>query len=151
MVCGRENFWSVWYRECLGSLREQSCKNLGREVAVTKVGDVVMIGEDMVPRHIWRLGIAVELIKSNDGLVSGAKVKVSKTRNVISRPVNCLYPTEVRATELHCNFRNVRKTKKEVVVGHNNLTEVMRSKRFAAILGELRRQLNDTDVSLLLS
>ena len=29
----------------------------------------------------------VELIKSNDGLVRGAKVKVGKTRNVIRRPV----------------------------------------------------------------
>ena len=40
-----------------------------------------------------------ELVKSNDGLVGGGKVKVGKTRNVIQRSVNCLYPTEVRATE----------------------------------------------------
>ena len=40
-----------------------------------------------------------ELIKSNDVLVGGGKVKVGKPRNVIRRSVNCLYPTEVRATE----------------------------------------------------
>ena len=119
---------------------------MGREVAVTKVADVVMIGEDVATRHIWRLGIAVELIKSNDGLVRGTKVKVGKTRNVISRPVNCLYQTEVRATELHCNLHNVRKTKKKVVVGNNNLTEVTRSERYTAVSGELRQRLNDTDV-----
>ena len=88
----------------------------------------------------------VELIKSNNGLVRGAKVKVGKTRNVIRCPVNCLYPTEVRATEqLHCNIRNVRKTKKKDF-GNNNSTEVRRSKRDAAVAGELRRRLNDTDV-----
>ena len=86
----------------------------------------------------------VELIKSNDGLVRDAKVKVRKTRNVIRRPVNCLFPTEVHAAEqLHCNIRNVRKTKKKDV-GNNNSTEFTRSKRDAAVAGELRRRLNDT-------
>ena len=87
----------------------------------------------------------VELIKSNDGLVSGAKVKVGKTRNVIRRPVNCLYPTKVHAAEqLRCSIRNVRKAKKDV--GNNSSTKVTRSKRDAAVAGELRRRLNDTDV-----
>ena len=141
-----EHFWSVWYREYLSGLREQSCKSLGKGAVVIKVDDVVVIGEDVVPRHRWRLGIVVELIKSNDGLVRGAKVKVGKTRNVIRRPVNCLYLIEVHAAEqLHCNIRNVRKTKKKDV-GNNNSTEVTRSKRDAAVAGELRRRLNDTDV-----
>ena len=133
-----KHFWSVWYREYLSGLQEQSCKSLGRGATVITVGEVVVIGEDVVPRHKWRLGIVVELIKSNDGLVSGAKVKVGKTRNVIRRPVNYLYPTEVRAAEkLHCNIRNVSKMKKKDV-GNNNLSKVTRSKRDAAVAGELR-------------
>ena len=141
-----EHFWSVWYREYLNGLREQSCKSLGTVAAVIKVGDVVVIREDVVPRHRWRLGILVELIKSNDGLVRGAKVKVGKTGNIIRRPVNCLYPTEVHAAEqLPCNICNVKKKKKKDV-GNNNSTEVIRSKRDAAVAGELRRRLNDTDV-----
>ena len=141
-----KHFWSVWYREYLNGLPEQNCTSLGRGAAVIKIGDVLMIGEDVVPRYKWRLGLVVELIKSNNGLVRGAKVKVGKTRNVIRRPVNCLYPTEVRAVEqLHCNIRNVRKTKKKDV-GNNNLTEVTLSKRDVAVAGELRRRLNDTDV-----
>ena len=44
-------FWSAWYREYLSSLREQSCKSLGKGAAVIKVGDVVVIGEDVVSRH----------------------------------------------------------------------------------------------------
>ena len=119
-----EHFWSVWYREYLNGLQEHSCKSLGRGAAVIKVGDVMVIGEDVVPRHRWRLGIVVELMKNNDGLVRGAKVKVGKTRNVSLRPVNCLYPTEVRATEqLHCNVSNVIKTKKKDV-GKNTIVNL---------------------------
>ena len=141
-----EHFWSVWCREYLSGLREQSCKSLGRGAAVIKVGDDVVIVEDVLPRHRWRLGVVVELIKSNDGLVRGGKVKVGKTRNVIRSPVNCFYPAEVCASEqLHCNIRNVRKTKKKNV-GTNNSTEVTRSKRDAFVAGELQRRLNDTDV-----
>ena len=139
------HFWSAWYREYLSGLREQSCKNLGRGVAVIKVGEFVVTGEDVVPRHRWRLGIVAELIKSNDGLVQGAKVKVGKTRNLIRRSIYRLYPTDVRVAEqLRCNIRNVRKARKDV--GNNNSIEVARSKRDAAVAGELRRRLNDTDV-----
>ena len=46
-----EHIWSVWYREYLSGLQEQSYKSLGRRAAVIKVGDVVVIGEDVVPRH----------------------------------------------------------------------------------------------------
>ena len=111
-----------------------------------KVGDVVVIGEDVVPRHRWRLGIVIGLIKGNDGLVRGAKVKIGKTRNILWRLINCLYPTKVRAAEqLHHIIRNVRKTKKKDA-GNNNSTEVTRSKSDAAVTGELWQQLNDTDV-----
>ena len=73
-------------------------------------------------------------------------MKVGKTRNVIRRLVNCLYPTEVRpAEQLDCNIRNARTTKKKDV-GNKNSTEVTRSKRDAVVAGELRRRLNDTDV-----
>ena len=52
----------------------------------------------------------IELIKSNDGLVRGAKGKVGKIRNVIQRPVNCLYPAEVCVPEqLHRNICDVSK------------------------------------------
>ena len=111
-----------------------------------KIGDVVVIGEDVVPRHRWRLGIVVELIKSTDGLVCGTKMKVGKIGNVIRRPVNRLYPTEVRATEQLCrNMHKVRKMKKKDN-SNNDLRKVTHSKRDAANVGELRRRLNDSNV-----
>ena len=127
-------------------LKKSIGREMGKGAVVIKVGDVVVIGEDVVSRHRWKLGIVVELIKSDDELVRGEKVKVGKTRNVIRRPVNCLYLIEVHAAEqLHCHIRNVRKTKKKDV-GNNNSTEVTRSNRDAAVARVLRRRLNDTDV-----
>ena len=78
-------------------------------------------------------------------------MKVGKTGNTIQRPVNCLYPTEVHASDqLQCNVRNARKTKKKDVA-NNNSTEDTHSNRDAAVAGELWRRLNDTDVKLVSS
>ena len=61
-----EHFWSVWYWEYLEGPQEQICESLGRKAAVIKVGDVVMIGKDVVPTHRWWLRTVIELIESND-------------------------------------------------------------------------------------
>ena len=92
-----ESFWLVWHREYLDGLREiRRCRKVGKEASQIRVGDVVVIKEDAVPRHRWNLGVVVELLEGSDGYVRGAKVKVGKTENIIRRPVNRLYPTEVR-------------------------------------------------------
>ena len=137
----------LWERNCaLQNVVEHFIGSLGRGAAEIKVCDVVVIG-DVVSRHRWRLWVVAELIKSNDKLVRGAKVKAGKTRNVIRCPVNSLYPTELHATEKLCfNIRNVRKTKKKDV-GNDNSTKVTRSKRDDAVAGELRRRLNETDAN----
>ena len=72
----------------------RSCRKVGKEASVIRVGDVVIIEKDVVPRH--RLGVVVELLEGSDGYVRGAKVKVRKTKNVIRRPVNRLYSKELR-------------------------------------------------------
>ena len=106
------------YRKYLSGLREQSCKSLGRGAVVIKVDHVVVIGEHVVPRHRWRLGIVVELIKSNDGLVGGAKVKVGKTRTETLFDVQLIVCIQLRyaAEQLRCNRRNVMKMKKKDVI-----------------------------------
>ena len=106
------------YREYLCGLQEQSCKSLGRGAVVIKVDHVVVIGENVVPRHRWRLGIVVELIKSNDGLVRGAKVKVGKTRTETLFDVQLIVCIQLRyaAEQLRCNRRNGMKTKKKDVI-----------------------------------
>ena len=89
-----ESFWLMWHRKYLDGLREiRSGRKVGKGASEIRVGDVVLIEEDVVPRHRWRLGVVVELLKGSDGYVRGAKVKVGKTKNIIRRPVNRLYPT----------------------------------------------------------
>ena len=86
----------MWHQEYLYGLREiKSCRKVGKGASEIRVDDVVVIEED-VPRHMWRLGVVVELLEGTNGFVRGAKVKVGKTKNIIRRPVNRLYPTDVR-------------------------------------------------------
>ena len=86
----------MWHQQYLYGLREiKSCRKVGKGTSEIRVHDVVVIEED-VPRHMWRLGVVVELLEGTDGFVRGAKVKVGKTKNIIRRPVNRLYPTDVR-------------------------------------------------------
>ena len=73
--------------------------------------DVLVIEEDVVPRHKWRLGVAEELLKGSDGHVRGAKVKVGKTKNTIHRlVVNRLYPTEKRWSDPRNKIYHTKKT-----------------------------------------
>ena len=38
----------------------------------------------------------MELIKSKDGQIRGAKVKIGNSGNMIERPLNKLYPVEIK-------------------------------------------------------
>ena len=47
-----ESFWLMWHREYLNGLREiRSCRKAGKGASEIRVGDVVVIEEDVVPRH----------------------------------------------------------------------------------------------------
>ena len=79
-----ESFWLMWHREYLDGLREIiNCGKAGKGASEIRVGDVVVIEEDVVPRHRWRLGVAVELLEGSDGYVRGAKVKAGKTKKML--------------------------------------------------------------------
>ena len=83
-----ESFWLMWHQENLDGLREiRSCRKVGKGASEIRVGNVVVI-EEVLPRHRWRLGVVVELLEDTDGYVRGAKVKVGKTKNIIQCPVD---------------------------------------------------------------
>ena len=46
-------------------------------------------------RNHWKLGIVANLIKGRDGVVRGAKVRTSK--GSLERPIQQLYPLELRS------------------------------------------------------
>ena len=54
--------------------------------------DIVIILEQKQVRNKWMLGRVVELINGDDGKTRGVKIMMSKTKTVISIPVNKVYP-----------------------------------------------------------
>ena len=66
----------------------------GKVLRIPKVDDIVIIKTEKLPRQQWPLGRITELLKSRDNQVRAVKVMVGKTRKVIERPVNLLYPLE---------------------------------------------------------
>ena len=102
------------------------------------LGDIVTVMDDegKLPRSQWKLGKMEELIKGDDDAIQGAKRKVSSKgrRPVqISRPVQKLFPLEVRQVE----------PVPENAVVTQPAGGVQRPRREAAVTGELRRRLVD--------
>ena len=125
----------------MDDLREtRSCRKVGRAASEITVGDVVVI-KDVVLRHRWRLGLVLELLESTDGYVRGAKVKVRKTKNITRRPVNRLYPTEVRWSDpKEQNLSRAKDTINGKINMQDNSKRTSRPRRDAAVAGELHRR-----------
>jgi hypothetical protein len=90
-----EDFWKRWTKEYLLELRSYHhvVQPGGRKVPF-RVGDVVLLQEELRPRHMWKKGRIEELRPGQDG----------KTRTVIlrtpdggrlARPVQLVIPLEV--------------------------------------------------------
>ena len=86
------HFWTRWRKEYVTGLREYQRTKRQKHSAMIKIGDVVIIFEEKQPRHLWKVGRVLSIIPGRDGRIRGAEVKVGKSRAVIKRPVNRLYP-----------------------------------------------------------
>ena len=87
----RNHFWNIWRKEYVTALREgHRCRK--SEPEIVNVNDIVLIYDKSQPRHLWNLGRILELIRSKDGLVRAAQVKCGSSGNILSRPLNKLYP-----------------------------------------------------------
>ena len=95
-------FWKRWRSEYLTELRE-SHRQTHRDYSsqpVIKVGDVVVVHDEGLPRGFWKLGKIQEVIVGRDGQIRGATVKVASRNRQYSRlrrPIQLLYPLEVRS------------------------------------------------------
>ena len=135
------HFWRRWSSEYVTSLREYSRVHRNTGTLVPSIDDVVIVFEDKQPKQSWKLGRIVELITSKDNKIRGAKVKLGKTKNVIGRPINRLYPVEVRKTlEKSVIDKSNERSKDEDKTELNISTDNKRNKRNAAVLGEIRRR-----------
>ena len=92
-------FWKQWQREYLTGLREQhsSQKNENISGEPVALGKVVLI-HDETPRNQWKLGVIIQLHQGKDGLVRSVTLRTEKG-NLISRPIEKLYPLEVLAEQ----------------------------------------------------
>ena len=95
----KDHFWTRWHREYLVDLREYHRLNCVEPDRVARVGDVVLVHQENTSRSSGKVGVIKKLIVGRDEKVRGAQVKIiAKGKPVyIDRPVQKLYPLEVRA------------------------------------------------------
>ena len=121
----------------------------------------MIVHDDNLPKQRWNLGRVIKLIPGNDGHVRGARVKLGKSKHVISRPINRLYPIELQQNE---NIDSENKIDKDISEENNCNGDIVKDidtkiggrvhdevpvetndknrcvKRNAAILGTIRRR-----------
>ena len=99
------HFHQRFYKEYITSLREkhQYIQNKTTVSCPARVGEVVLIKEDVKPRIRWRKGKIEELIVGADGRTRGATLRVYQERSnkttLINRPLQRIIPLEVHDLE----------------------------------------------------
>ena len=105
---------------------------------VISVGDIItVIVENKSHRGSWKLAKVEEVIKGTDGEIRGARGRTSSAGGrsmVMSRPLQKLFRLEVRAV--------TEETAPELE-GKDNVAELRRPRRVAAVDGEWRRRYVD--------
>jgi hypothetical protein len=83
----------------LTDLREFHRSKVSESARSVREGDVVTVYEENKKRGDWKMAVVESLIKGRDGVVRGANIRVIvKGKPMrISRPVQKLYPLEVRS------------------------------------------------------
>ena len=141
-----QQFWERWRREYVITLREWKHKYKQKNKLIPETDDVVLVYEEKVPRQNWTLGRVINVIKGRDGEIRGAKVVIGKTRAIVERPINKLYPIEfakencVMQEHLGDNatvFDNTIEFIRDQVV-NNNYPRIERPKRNAAIMADIK-------------
>ena len=61
---------------------------------VLKAGEIVLIGENNLPRQTWKMGRIMELCPGRDGLIRSCAVRTT-TGSLLKRPVQLIYPLEI--------------------------------------------------------
>ena len=96
-----DEFWNLWREEYLKSLRERHQCELKRskysEISPT-IGTVVIIKDDHLRRSQWKLGRISNLIKSRDGEIRTAEVRLSNG-TCTRRAISLLFPLESMSIE----------------------------------------------------
>ncbi len=95
-----DRFWTLWHEEYLLSLceRHRLCHKQakGSVDLQPRIGDIVLIHDDMRSRGQWKMGKVVSIYPDhNDESVIRAADVLLPNRTIIKRPLNLLYPMEL--------------------------------------------------------
>ncbi|XP_064479081.1 uncharacterized protein LOC135392294 [Ornithodoros turicata] len=88
-----DQFWKRWKHEYLLELRSAHQSDPKSRTTRLSQGDVVLVQEDKVPRHMWRLARITQLFRGRDDLVRSCELRLVSGR-LTRRPVQLLYPLE---------------------------------------------------------
>ena len=89
------HFWDKWRHECEANLREtQQTSKLNISSPKIIVNDVVLVYDEMVPIHFWRISVVTEMLPSRYSEIREAIVRIAKTNTILKRPVNKLFTVE---------------------------------------------------------
>lgn len=94
-----QQFWSRWRKEYLANITlRQRWHSPRRNV---KIGDIVIVKEEELPRNEWRLGLVLDVCADEDGLVRKAKIQIGNRKlgkkgqrltnpSILERPIHKL-------------------------------------------------------------
>lgn len=94
-----QQFWSRWRREYLANITlRQRWHSPRRNI---KIGDIVIVKEEELPRNEWRLGQVLDVCADEDWLVRKAKIQIGNRKlgkkgqrltnpSILERPIHTL-------------------------------------------------------------
>ena len=140
-------FWEAWKQNYLLALRETlplSHKKQQSQISrQPKIGEIVLVKEDSLPRRAWKLALIKEYIFSKDGEIRSVIIKLPN-KQLVSRAINHLFPLEIQAVLSEAAETKSQQSTEEPDV---NITPKgnLRPSRKAAILAreKIKEQLTD--------
>jgi hypothetical protein len=136
-------FWDVWRKQYLASLREQhtvAFSNRNTSTISPEVGVVVLVKNNL-PRPLWRVGRISSVRKSADDQIRSVTVRLSNGKQV-ARPIRLLYPIESQVAGVNDNLalepENASQSAKEI---SGSGTASVRPIRRAAKVARIKNQL----------
>ncbi|XP_055947010.1 uncharacterized protein LOC129980655 [Argiope bruennichi] len=88
-----DTFWKRWSKEYLLELRTFHQVRNVKETPRVRVGDLVLLQEDLRPRQMWKKALVVKLIDGRDGRIRTCILRVKGKE--ITRPIQLVIPLEV--------------------------------------------------------
>ena len=102
-------FWKYWTQDYLLNLRETlPLTHKGPKAQVKrqpKIGEIVIIKDDNLPRRAWKLGRIESYIFSKDNQIRAVKAQLTN-KNILDRAINHLYPLETPSVADEFNVTN---------------------------------------------